>query len=103
MILGSPSASHRTPAASLPHQSELDGGSVAMPQSVQMQVRGRGGKHSPPRERLFGRRCSGRAGTVRTQLEDGHKVQQFDRPRLQWQGLVQQRRGGRATRLSHAE
>ena len=30
-----------TPAASLPHQSELDGGSIAMPQSVQMQVRGR--------------------------------------------------------------
>ena len=48
MILDSASASHRTPAASLPHQSELDGGSVAMPQSVQMQVRGRGGRHSPP-------------------------------------------------------
>ena len=44
----SASAFHRTPAATLPHQSELHGGSVAMPQSVQMQVRGRGGRHSPP-------------------------------------------------------
>ena len=38
MILDSASASHRTPAASLPHQSELHGGSVAVPQSVQMQA-----------------------------------------------------------------
>ena len=36
--LDSASASHRTPVTTLPHQSELHGGSVAVPQSVQMQA-----------------------------------------------------------------